>query len=193
MWNLGRFKIYLDEVRAWGGLILAALSVVVFLGSLGSAQAAPLPRAFVELLVESRPGRTLLMELEVVGRIESRTGEALVHALETQRELRSLRDVLQQRAALYGAGVVEFRAAEGIALDAAIERSALSEAMVTRLAPSARARAIARAYESLTGADREFLLEAMNGLWGRNISLLDISEYLHADAIDFVGLRRLMN
>lgn len=59
MWNRGRLKVYLDEFRAWGGLILAALSVVVFLGTLGSAQAAPLPRSFVEIFLESRPGQAL--------------------------------------------------------------------------------------------------------------------------------------
>ena len=186
-----QIRIFWNEFRAWGGLILAALSVVVFLSSLGSAQAAPLPRAFLEIFAESRSGIELLERIGAPARGTSAASQ-ISHALEFDPAYRSVRALLSARAQQYGEALyVESEMLRGGGPTQEAFERLLREPVpsaVAALSEEARVSLALRTYQDISRQNREWVLEMMNNSM-RNYGLDDLVEFMpRAGATDFVGI-----
>jgi hypothetical protein len=194
VWSRGKLRERAEELRAWGGLILAALSAMVFLGTLSTAQAGTLPRAFLEAFLESRPGIELMERVQLVSPLRPGVARAshLSQALTAEHDLRAVRQLLESRAQLYGEALY--------ARDQGVDIFASTRSMtdwnrvrtrMSRLSEETRESVSARALRNLSAQDREWLIGVMNQEMG-DMGLAGILEFLPAGTQDFVQLRRTL-
>lgn len=179
-----------EELRAWSGLIWAALSMVVFLGALSTANAGPIPRVFLEIFLESRGGTALLPELRRIPQGAQRV-QFLETYLRTPR-MAQVRQLIEERAILYGEVIRTERELLAGTDDhmGAFQRVLSGETPVARMGPRTRTAVALEVYTDLSASDRAWMRDILDRQINQ-FGLADIGEFLPRPGhMDWVGMTR---
>jgi hypothetical protein len=177
---------------------LAGLALALTLLVAPSAQAQSLPLAFLELVLESRPGRVFFQQVVTPGLSslpraslqQARTDAELLDLSLSQRsDLAAAAELLERRALSYGRAIqlAEDLTRSGDDFPTLFRESAEmtdSEASAWRNV-YVRNQAFG-IYRAMSRVNREFVIEAMNGDWGLETSLWTLQEFFPAQRRLFV-------